>query len=271
VKRILLALILLSFPTVAQAAEDKLIARVGGVEIRQSDLDLAETEIGAELSRLPAPEKQEILARYVMDTQMMANQAKKEGLDKSPEFAKRVAYYQRRAYRDAYFEHAVRSKVSDAEAKAIYDERIGSQKPETEVRARHILVETEAEARDIVEQLNRGADFATLAAEKSKGPSKDQGGDLGYFTRGRMVKEFDEVAFKLKKGEISKPVQTRFGWHVLRLDDRREKKNPPFSTFKNMIISQLVRDKAQEVIEGMRKQADIKVIDKDLAAILKDE
>src|SRR5205814_7002330 len=138
-------------------------------------------------------------------------------------FDERVQYWRRRALRDAY-DRSVRDAVNDADAKKIYDSQVSGQKPEEEVRARHILVESKDKAREIFEKIAHGSDFAQLAKQHSKDPgSKDQGGELGFFVRGQMVPQFEEAAFKLKQGEVSEPFESQFGWHIIRVDERRQR------------------------------------------------
>ena len=123
----------------------------------------------------------------------------------------------------------LKKSISDADARKFYDQQVGSAKPQEEVHARHILVESEALAKELGEKVAKGGDFVELAKEHSKDPgSKDSGGDLGYFGRGQMVPVFEETAFKLAKGEVSPPVKSQFGWHIVKVEDRRQRGAPPF-------------------------------------------
>ena len=136
-----------------------------------------------------------------------------------------------------------------------------------EARARHILVETEAKAKDIFEKIAHGEDFARMAKEFSKDTgSKEEGGDLGYFSRGQMVPQFEEAAFKLKPGEMSQPVQSQFGWHIIKLEDKRQRGAPPFDSIKERIINSLVHRKAQEMTQTLRDNAKLEFIDPMLKA-----
>src|SRR5262249_19553980 len=148
-------------------------------------------------------------------------------------------------------------------AKKIYDEKISQIKPEQEIHARHILVDTEAEAKEIEERLKKGEDFATLAKEKSK-DANSEGGDLGFFTRGTMLKPFEDAAFGLEVGQISDPVQTQFGWHIIKVEEKRDQPLPTFDQVKEAIIAQLVQQKAQEVVTGLRASAKVEVVDPEL-------
>ena len=253
-------------PTQKPAAQqdDRIIARINGTPIHEWELALAEAEIGSELARIPAVERRAVLVRYIMDTQLLADAAKKEKLDTQPDFARRKQYLHRRALRDAYFQKHVREAVTVKDAQRIYDKQIGSRKPKIEVRASHILVKTEKEARAIIKELAAGKDFAKLAEEKSTGPSKVSGGDLGYFTKGRMVKPFSDAAFALKKGDISQPVRTKYGWHVIKLTDKRERPNIPFEVVKDRILAPLMQQKSSDVVDELRKGSKVELLDAEI-------
>ncbi len=137
-------------------------------------------------------------------------------------------------------------------------------KPQEEMKARHILVKTEEAALEIIERLGRGSDFAELAQEKSTGPSGAQGGDLGYFPKGQMVPEFDKALSTMKKGDISEPVKTNFGWHVIKLEDKRQSKAPAFEEVKDRLKSGMIREKATQVLLGLRETAKIDILDLDV-------
>ncbi len=248
-----------SAPAIAQ--DSKVLATVDGTEITEADVATARAEIGAELAQIPADQRDRVLVEFLIENQLLSTAAETDKLTEQPGFERRLKYYRRRALRDLYFETKVRGAVKEDDARKIYDEQVAKIKPETELRARHILVESEADARVAIERLNRGDEFAELAKELSKGPSKVQGGDLGYFTKGQMVKEFEEAAFKLEKGATSEPVKTQFGWHVIKAEDKREKKPPTFDAVKEQIISALVQQKAQEVMKALRSKAKVEVVD----------
>jgi peptidyl-prolyl cis-trans isomerase C len=254
----------------AAAADDPVIARVNDVDIKQSDLDFAASDLGPRLANFSAADRQKVLLQYVMESELIAGAGRTDNVDKAESFPGRLKYYERRALRDAYFDVKIYDAVTEAEAKKIYDEKIGQVKPEQEIHARHILVETEAEAKDVAERLKKGEDFATLAKEKSKDPGAE-GGDLGFFSRGQMVKPFEEAAFALDVGEISAPVQTPFGWHVIKVEEKRDQPLPTFDQVKEGIIAQLVQLKAQEVVTGLRKAAKIEVLDPALKKAMEEE
>jgi len=245
------------------AADDPVIARVNGVDIKQSDLDFAATDVGPRLDNYTPQDRKMVLLQYVIENELMAGAGQTDKLDKTDSFPGRAAYHQRRALRDAFFDAKIGDAVTDADAKKIFDDKIGQLKPEQEVRARHILVETEAEAKEIAERVKKGEDFAALAKEKSK-DSGAEDGDLGFFSRGQMLKPFEDAAFALDVGALSDPVQTQFGWHVIKLEEKRDRPLPSFDQVKIAIRSQLVQQKAQEVVSGLRDSAKIEVVDPEL-------
>ena len=183
-----------------------------------------------------------------------------------------MQYWRRRALRDAYFDKSVRDAINDAEAKKFYDSQVSALKPEEEVRARHILVDSKDKAREMFEKIAHGSDFAQLAKEHSKDPgSKDQGGELGFFTRGQMVPQFEEAAFKLKKGEVSEPFESQFGWHIVRVDDRRQRAAPAFETVKDRVVASMIHQKAQQIAADLRGKAQIEYIDPEIKRSMESE
>jgi peptidyl-prolyl cis-trans isomerase C len=245
------------------AADDPVVARVNDVEIKQSDLDYAASEVGPRIASLPALDRRRVLLQYLIENELMAGAGQKDSLDKADNFPGRAAYHQRRALRDAFFDAKISEAVTEADAKKIFDEKIAELKPEQEVHARHILVATEEEAKEVAERLKKGEDFAALAKEKSKDSSAD-GGDLGFIARGQTLKPFEDAAFALEVGQISEPVQTQFGWHIIKVEEKRDQPLPSFDQVKEAIIAQLVQAKAQEVVTGLRDSAKIEVVDPEL-------
>lgn len=243
---------------VGNAQEDKLIATVDGVEIRQSNIVQATDALGPNLAQIPEKERNDVLIKVLIDTHLLAKAAKAAGIADSDEFKKQMEWMRLRALREAYVEKNVNTGLTDAEMKARYDELSKTVKPEKELRARHILVKTEDEAKAIVKELDGGADFAELAKTKSTGPSGPTGGDLGFFGAGRMVPEFDKAVFAMKTGEHSKaPVKTQFGWHVIKLEESRDKALPTFDQVKEQLRGAMQSEKLQKAIDDLRAKAKI--------------
>lgn len=251
-------------PLVA-VAEDKVVATIDGKPITEGDLAVAESEIGSDMGTMPAPQKRTSLLEFLIDNQLFAEAAENEKLAQGPDFQTRLNYLRRRALRELYFDKVIKASVSDADARKVYDEQVKLLKPEEEVSARHILVDTQEEAKALKDKIDKGADFAQLAKENSKDPgSKDDGGNLGYFGHGQMVPQFEEVVFKLKKGEVSDPVKTQFGWHLVKLEDRRVKQPPAFDIVKDRIIQSMLLKKAQQTAIALRSKAKIEVVDPEI-------
>lgn len=243
------------------SADDVVVAQINGVDIKQSDLDFAASEVGAQLANFPPADRRRMLLQFVMENELMAEAAAKAGLDSGQSFDDRLKYHRRRALRDAYFDKSVRNAVPDEEAKKVYDAKVAGMKPEEEIHARHILVATEAEAKEVKERLKKGEDFATVAKEKSKDPSAE-GGDLGFFSRGQMLKPFEDAAFALKEGEISDPVQTQFGWHIIKVEEKRARKAPDFEQVKAQIETYVTRKAQAEYVAKLREAAKVERMDK---------
>ena len=235
------------------------LATVNGKAITEADLKLAEAEIGSELGQLPEATRRRVLVEYLADTQLYADAAEAQKLTGGPDFTARLAYWKRRAMRDAFFDAKVTGAVGDADARKFYDQQIGQIKPQDEVRAHHILVDAKEKATEIADKLAKGGDFAALAKEFSKDPgSKDSGGDLGFFGRGQMVPTFEAAAFALPVGQLSEPVKSPFGYHLILVSDHKSKS---FDEVRGDIEKQIKPQLMQELVEGIRKKALIKIDD----------
>jgi peptidyl-prolyl cis-trans isomerase C len=263
---------LVLFGGLAADAQDSIVAKVNGKTITETDMKLAEAEIGSDLGTLPDTTKRRVLVEFLIENQLFADAAEGQNLGSGAAFKERLQYWRRRALRDAYFDATVRSTVSEADAKKLYESALGTAKPEEEVSARHILVDSKDKARELYEKLAHGSDFAQLAKEHSKDPgSKDQGGQLGFFTRGQMVPQFEEAAFKLKKGEVGEPFQSQFGWHIVRVDDRRQRPAPRFEAVKDRVVADMIHKKAQQVVGDLRGKAQIEYIDPEIKGAVEKE
>ena len=252
---------------VARAAdEDPVVARVNGVDIRQSDLAFAEEEIGGNMPTIPPEQKRDYLVNYLVDVIVLSQAAEKQKLGDRPDVKRRLAFDHNRLLMESLLQDSGKSALSDEAERKVYDEAVKQVKNEEEVHARHILVPTEDEAKAILAQLKGGADFAALAKEKSKDPGAAEGGDLGYFTKEQMVPEFAEVAFKLGKGQLSDPVKTQFGWHIIEVEDKRTRPTPTFEQVKPQIENYVAHRAQAEMVENLRKSATVERLDKPAAA-----
>ena len=255
---------LLAGPAFAQA--DKVVAKVDGIAITEKDIQLASEDLGERLAQLPEERRRDEVINYLVDLKLGAKAAVDAKIGDTPDFAARLAYYREKVLLDEYLTREGKKAVTPEAAKKLFDDTTKAMAPEEEAHARHILVEDEAQAKAAVERLKKGEDFAKVAAELSKDPgSGKEGGDLGWFTKDRMVPEFAEAAFKLKKGEVSEPVKSQFGWHIIKLEDKRSKPLPDFAAVKPQIDQYLERKAQQDLVLAMREKAKVERLDKPAA------
>lgn len=252
----------LSFGGFAYAQEDTVVAKVGDLEIRQSELDLAIANLDPQLQQLPDEQKRVAALSGAIDVKLLAQGAVDEGIKDTEDFKKRMDYIADRELHNAYFRKHVVDAVTEEEVKARYETEIAALPTQEEVNARHILVKTEDEAKAIISELDAGKDFAELAIAKSEDSNKSDGGDLGWFTKGRMVPEFEEAAFALEKGAYTKaPVKSQFGYHVIKLEDRRDVQPPAFEQVEPQIRQLVMRDKYLALIETAKSEQTIEIMD----------
>jgi peptidyl-prolyl cis-trans isomerase C len=244
---------------------DTVIARINGVEIRQSELALAEEDTSQEMQQVPPDQRRDQLISYLADIILVTQVADQKNLADNPDFKRRQAFLRRKLLMGYALQEEVKAAVTDEARHKVYDDAVKSLGGQEEVHARHILVETEDEAKAVVDQLKAGADFAVLAKEKSKDPGAADGGDLGYFGKDQMVKEFADVAFQMYPGQTSNPVKTQFGWHVIKLEDRRQKQPPEFDSVKEQLDTFLARKAQTEFVSKLRATAKIERLDKPAA------
>lgn len=261
----LVALTGMTLPALAEDAKDPVIAKIDGVEVTQSDLKLAIENLDPQLAQLPEDQKKLAALSTVIDAKVIAEKARAEKIEDTAEFKNRLEFILDRELHNAYFKKHVVDTITDADIKARYDAEVAKLPPVEEVRARHILVKTEDEAKTVIKELGEGKDFAELAKAKSTDPNKSDGGDLGYFKKGMMVPEFEKAAFEMKKGDVSKtPIKTQFGFHVIKVEDKRNAPPPEFDQVKDQVKQIVLRDKYMEVLKATKAAAKIEVDDPDL-------
>lgn len=242
----------------AQTPGGKVLARVNGEAITEQDVTTAIDDVGAEYPNLPPEGLRNITLEFLIEMKIVSQKAKAEKIDQTEDFKRRMAYVQQRVLMQQLLLREANAATSDAAVKKFYDEQVAQIKPVDEVRARHILVDSEDEAKKIVARLKGGEDFAKIAKELSKDPgSGAEGGDLGFFTQDRMVPEFAAAAFAMKPGELSAPVKTQFGWHVIKTEERRQRPLPAFDQIKDRVAQSLAARAQQEYLAALRKDAKI--------------
>lgn len=255
-------------PLRAEDAKDPLIAKVNGVEIHQSDLDLAETEAG-QIPPMPPAAKRDYLVQFLADVILVSKAAEAKKLEDTPAFKKRLEFERRKLLMSDLLNSVGKAALTDAAMHKVYEDAIKQMGQQEEVHARHILIRApegdakasaaaKAKIEAIIARLKKGEDFAKVAKETTEDPAgKANGGDLGYFTKDQMVPAFSKVAFSLKKGEISGPVQTQYGWHVIKVEDKRIKPPPKFDEVKAQIENYVVRKAEADLVQKLRAEAKI--------------
>ncbi|MCM2293521.1 peptidylprolyl isomerase [Allorhizobium sp. BGMRC 0089] len=264
-KLLLAACAALAVFSTSALADDPVVAKVGTLEIHQSELNLAMANLDPQFAQMPEAQKKVAALSGAIDVKLLAGEAKSEGLENDPAFKERMAFIKDRELHNAFFKKYVVDTTTDAEVKARYDKEIAALPKEKEVHARHILVKTEAEAKAIIKELDAGKDFATLAKEHSTDPSKSDGGDLGYFTKGRMVPEFEKAAFALKPGTYTEtPVKTQFGYHIIKVEDVRDAPPPAYDDVKDQVRQLVMRDKYLALLEKAKTTEKVDILDPEL-------
>jgi len=244
--------------------DDKVVAIVNGHEIRVSEVQMATDDILGQLPDMPPKLRYPFVVEYLIERHLLAQYAVKDGIADTDEYKRRLALYQAKALRDAYFYQKIRPMVTEDMIRKAYDDEAAKLQQTERVRARMILVATEKEAQDIEKMLASGQKFEDLAKKYSLDGSKDYGGDLGYFTAAEMVPEFSKAVFALKVGETSQPVKTDFGWHIIRLEDRKQGAAQPYDQVKQAIRNVLLRQKVGEVMQKIREASKVEILDEDL-------
>src|ERR1700723_3402542 len=261
-----LALVLLAALPVRAVDANPVLAKVNGSEIRQSDLTLAEEELGPSLAQMDPSTKKDNVLSFLIDMKIVAKAAEAKNIENDEDFKKRLAFTRNRLLMDSLLASEGKAATTDDAMKKVYEDASKQITGEQEVRARHILVETEDEAKAVEDELKKGADFAELAKKKSKDPGASDGGDLGFFTKDQMVPEFSAVAFSLEPGKISDPVKSQFGWHIIKVEEKRDRKPPDFAQVKAQIETYVTRKAQADYVAKLRETAKVERMDKSDAA-----
>jgi peptidyl-prolyl cis-trans isomerase C len=262
---IAIALFAVQSPARAQVQSDPVIAKVNGVEIHESDLTMAEEDVGQnqQVQALAGDAKRDYLVSYLADVILASKAAEGKKINDQKEFKSRLGFIRNKLLMETLLQEEGKAALTPEAMKKVYEEAVKSMGAEQEVRARHILVPTEEEAKAVLAEIKKGTDFAELAKQKSKDPgAAAEGGDLGYFGKDQMVPEFAEVAFKLEKGQVSDPVKTQFGWHIIKVEDKRTKPVPEFDKVKEQVETYVVRKAQADYIHKLQESAKIERLDK---------
>ncbi len=249
-----LALGLFSF---APGASAKVVAKVDGIEITDDDVKIALDDIGSTLPQdMQGPARENYVVDYLIDLKLVARKAEADKVVDQAEIARRMAYYRDKVMMEGSFGVLGKQSTSEEALRKVYADVSKAQTADPEIHARHILVATEDLARTALKRLRAGEDFAKVAKDMSTDPGSE-GGDLGWFTRDQMVPEFAEAAFKLTIGQLSEPVRSQFGWHVIKLEGRRDKPFPDFDAVHDQVARYAVQKAQSEYIAKLRETAKI--------------
>ncbi|HEY5299278.1 MAG TPA: peptidylprolyl isomerase [Acetobacteraceae bacterium] len=235
-------------PSVAPG-KDPVVATVNQRPIHLSDVAAAATTLPPNLRAMPEQVLYPMLLDRLVDQEALADEAQRTGFDKNPEVERQMKLAERAALQRAFLIKEVQPEITDAAVHARYEKDIANKPPVEEVHAKHILVDSEAQAKDIITQLKAGADFDTLAKKYSKDASGTQGDDLGFFKQSDMVPEFAAAAFAMQPGQFSQtPVHTQFGWHVIKVIERRQDKPQTFEAAKDELRQHMAQEAAEKVV-----------------------
>ena len=256
--------VLLTVPFGAARAQDAdpVVAKINGTDVRASDLAMVEEDLGGNLPQMPPEAKRDYLITFYGDMVLIAKAAEDKKVGDSPEFKRRLAYQRTKALMEQHLAAEAKASITEPAMRQLYDEATKQMKSEQEVRARHILVESEDEAKAVKVELDKGANFAELAKKKSKDPGAADGGDLGFFTKEQMVPEFSAVAFTLEPGKISDPVKSQFGWHIIKVEEKRSRAAPGFEQVKGQIETYVTRKAQADYVAKLREAAKVERMDK---------
>src|SRR3954469_872891 len=256
-----LALALLASASVRAEDANPVLAKVNGAEIRASDVALAEEELGPSLAQMDPATKKENVLSFLIDMKIVSKEAEDKKIADRDDFKTRLAFARDRLLMDNLLAVEGKAATTDDNMKKVYEEAAKQISGEQEVHARHILVETEDQAKKVEDDLKKGADFAELAKKTSKDPGAADGGDLGFFTKDQMVPEFSAVAFALEPGKISDPVKSQFGWHIIKVEEKRNRQAPGFEQVKPQIEQYVVRKAQADYVTKLRESAKVERLD----------
>ena len=237
---------------------NKIVAQINGSNLYLSDINNARKMLNSQAQKYPLKIVYDFLLDDLINSRLIIEAARKMGIDKEEEIKRQINNSQKNILYRAFMDRAINREVSKDQLKLKYKEYIKSNSGIEEIRARHILVQTREQALEAIELLNKGAGFSDLAKKISTGPTKIVGGDLGYFDRGSMVSPFSKAAFLVKIGEFtSSPIKTQFGWHIIKVEDKRVRKTKAFENIKAKIIKEIIIQREEAFVAKLRKSAEI--------------
>jgi peptidyl-prolyl cis-trans isomerase C len=254
----------------AAADDQAVVATIAGQPVTEADLQMALRDLAAQFERVPEESRRAAALQALIEIRLFAAKARADGLDQTEDFKRQFGFLTDRVLHQAAIDEAVQTGITEEQIRQRYDAEVAAQPAENEVKARHILVKTLEEATKLIADLDAGADFNKLADDNTTDPSgKGSGGDLGWFSSGMMVPEFDKAAFETAPGSYTKaPVQTQFGFHVIKVEDKRVKQPPPFDQVKEQIRSLVLREAYVKLVDDLKAASDVEISDPALKAAL---
>ena len=249
----------------AQPLKDPIVATINGQPVRLSELEIAQQSLPAQYRSMPLQAVFPALLERIIDSKLVVQEGKKSKTNEDAAFKKRMAFVEEQVLQDFWIQREIAKVVTAEKIQQRYQERLKAMPAEEEVHARHILVSTEDEAKALIAELKKGTTFDKLAKEKSTDKASGaEGGDLGWFKKSDMVKEFADAAFGLKKGELSEtPIKTQFGYHIIRLDDRRTAPPPALEELSDQIREELAREAVTAQLDKLRAGAKVEKFNMD--------
>jgi peptidyl-prolyl cis-trans isomerase C len=246
----------------AKAAEDPVVGRVNGQPIHRSAVLEFYNQLPPQMAQIPLEQIAPGIINELAARKLLSDAAEKAKLSDNADVKKQLQAAREQVLQQAYLDRKVKEEVTDAKMKARYDELIQQQPPQEEVHARHILVASEADAKAALEEVKKGADFTEVSKKRSTGPTAATGGDLGFFTKDKMVPPFAEAAFKLQPGQVTEtPVQTQFGWHIIKVEARRKSDPPKFEDVRGQVQEMMNGEVVEKIVADLRKGAKIETLD----------
>ena len=246
---------------------DDIVARVGDQTINERELAIVSEVLASQLASMPPAQQRSVLIDTLIGMKLLALAGRDAGLEEAPEYKAQVAFLEMQALRNAYADQAIVNALTDAELQEGYQTFVvGEHQAQEQVRARHILVDTKETAEQIIAELKAGSTFEELA-KQSKDPSGQNGGDLGFFGKGQMVPAFEAAAFALEPGAITEtPVQSEFGWHVIKVEEKRMSGPPPFDAVEAQLRTYMERQKFETVLAELRQKYLVEIVGQPAAA-----
>ncbi|MCK5518130.1 MAG: peptidylprolyl isomerase [Alphaproteobacteria bacterium] len=262
----IVAMVMIAIPAVALTKDKPTDDGSVVVAIVNGDKILKEDVLGALKNLSVKPDDKEkafpVVVDQMINEKLINTETSKSGIEKNPVFQQRLEMARFQLIKTMYLENYLKDKINDKTVKAEYEKFKKDGKGRMEVHARHILVETEAEARQVIKDLKAGSKFEDLAKERSSGPTAKSGGDIGFFAKGEIIPEFSNAAFSLKPGNYTKtPVKSQFGWHVIRVEAKRERAVPEMKEVEGMLRNEMGQKAVEKLVMDLRAKADIKRFD----------